>query len=193
MGIQRQLALVHWNFFLAIEEDLYVLSRYVDFAGNDNTYSIEIARLLLSTSAEVDVVLKQLCRKLNANKPASSINTYQQIIVSELPQFIEFEVTIPRHGLTLKPWSNWGENHPPFWWQAHNKVKHHRHDHFDKGNLKNCLNSVAALYIAVLFLYTDEAQIGELMQIPKLFNVSDIHFGGAIMGRFGHSFQYNLD
>ena len=42
----------HWAYFLALEDDLYTLSRYVEIAKpNYETYSIEISRLLLSACA----------------------------------------------------------------------------------------------------------------------------------------------
>lgn len=192
MGIQRQETLIHWNFFLSIEEDLDRLGRFVDFSANEESFSIEIARLFLAASAEVDVVLKQLCKAMNPNSEASSINAYQSELLTALPNFKEFEVILPRYGLTLKPWTDWKSTHPPFWWQDHNKVKHHRHEHFEKANLKNCLNSIAALYVCVLYLYQQQASEGELLQLPKLFNVADRFFGGTQMGRYGHSFKYNL-
>lgn len=192
MGIQRQETLIHWNFFLSIEEDLDRLGRFVDFSANEESFSIEIARLFLAASAEVDVVLKQLCKALNPNSTANSINIYQSELLNILTNFKEFEVIIPRYGLTLKPWTDWASNRPPFWWQAHNKVKHHRHEHFEKANLKNCLNSIAALYVSVLYLYQQQASEGKLLQLPKLFNVADRFFGGTQIGRYGHSFKYNL-
>jgi hypothetical protein len=192
MGIERQPTLIHWNYFLAIEEDLERLSRFVDFSGNDKVYSIEIARLFMSACAEVDVVLKQLSVAVSPGSNASSINAYFSEIALQIPNFVEFEVTIPRFGLTLHPWQEWRAEHPPFWWQHHNKVKHHRHEHFDKANLKNCLNAVAGLYVAALYLYQPQAEAGELQQIPRLFNVSNNHFGGTSMGRYGHSFRYRL-
>lgn len=192
MGIRRQETLIHWNFFLSIEEDLDRLGRFVDFSGNDNSYSIEIARLFLAACSEVDVVLKQLCKALNPNSTADSIHAYHIEIVNTLHNFKEFEVILPRYEMTLKPWTDWTKGQPPFWWNAHNKVKHHRHQHFDKANLKNCLNSIAALYISVLHLYEQQASHGELLQLPKLFNVADRYFGGTQMGRYGHSFVYNL-
>lgn len=192
MGILRQGALIHWNFFLAMEEDLERLSRYIDFSGNDDAFSIEIARSFLGSCSEIDVVLKQLCKSVNPNSTASTINAYLEEILGAFPRFQSFEVTIPRLGLTLHPWEDWAKDSPPFWWQDHNKVKHHRHDHFEKANLKNCINSIAALYVAVLYLYRPQANAGDLLQLPKLFNVSDTHFGGVQMGRFGNSYCYNL-
>lgn len=41
MAIQRAAVPSHWNYFIALEEDLDRLARYVDLSGlNDNTYSI---------------------------------------------------------------------------------------------------------------------------------------------------------
>lgn len=137
MGIAREETFLHWNFFLALEEDLDVLSKYIDFSGNDEVYSIEVARLFLSACSEVDIILKQLCRAINADSTASSINGYFNEISKVLPQLIDFKVTIPRLGLTLTPWIDWGKENPPFWWQHHNKVKHHRHEHFEKAYVKH--------------------------------------------------------
>lgn len=193
MAINRASTLIHWNFFIALEEDLDRLARYVDLSGqNDETFSIEIARLFLSASAEVDVVLKQLAVKHNAASTAASINAYFPEITQHCPNFVGFTVLVPRFGLTLNPWSSWTANTPPIWWRDHNKVKHHRHNHFDRATVKNCLNAVAALFVSVIHLYAEEAARGELLSLPRLFNVGDAHFGGTQMGRFGHSFVYKV-
>lgn len=193
MGITRQETLIHWNYFLTIEEDLYNLNRYVDFSkANDKTFSLEIARILLSACSEVDVVLKQLCLTIDKATSANTINQYHNLITTQISDFNSFKVIVPTHGLELQPWINWEANTPPIWWTAHNKVKHERHKLFELATLKNCLNSVAGLYVSVLHLYHEEAKTGKLLHLPKLFNVSDEHFGGTGMGRYGHSFKYNL-
>ncbi len=192
MGIQRVETPIHWNYFLAIEDDLEKLSRYVDFSRNDEAFSIEIARLFLSACSEVDVVLKQICKSLNHDSTAASINQYFQEVTGAYPEIIRFEVLMPKHGLTLHPLEDWAENHPPFWWQDHNKVKHHRHEYFERANLKNCLNSIAAMYVFTLYLYAEAAENGDLLQYPKLFNVGDIHFGGTQGGRWGITMKYRL-
>lgn len=194
MGIIRKQSLIHWNYFLTIEDDLSVLSRYVDFSEkNSSTFSLEIAKILMAASAEIDVVLKQLCISLNSKTKATNINEYYNAIVTLLPEFKTFKVTIPTQCIELTPWSLWKKGKPPQWWQANNKVKHHRHEHFEQASLNNCLNSVAALYISVLYLYHDEATNGRLLKLPKLFNVADEFFGGTTMGRYGHSFKYKLE
>jgi len=85
-----------------------------------------------------------------------------------------------------------GAVQPPIWWQDHNKVKHHRDKHFPKANLKNCVNSIAALFVAVLHLYEEPGRNGELLQLPRLLNVGDQHFRGTQMGRYGNSYRYEV-
>ena len=54
MGIQSGRVFLHWNYYIALEQDLAKLSRYIEFAeGNFSTYSIELAHLLLAASSEV--------------------------------------------------------------------------------------------------------------------------------------------
>lgn len=193
MPTNRVQKLIHWNYFLALEEDLDRLSRYVDFSPqNDNTFSIEIARLFLGASAEVDVILKQIAKKYNYASQADNINSYFHEITSNCANFINYTVIIPRYELTLEPWSTWAAGSPPSWWQDHNKVKHHRHNNFDKATLKNCLNSMAALFVTVIHLYSEQAANAELLSLPRIFNVGDQYFGGLNMGRYGHSLRYRV-
>jgi hypothetical protein len=193
MAIQHTSNHIHWNYFLALEEDLDRLSRFVDFSTkNDGTFSLEIARLLLGASAEVDVVLKQVCKRFLASSTADTINAYFGEITTNCPNFVTFEIQMPRYGLTLQPWASWAANTPPLWWSDHNKVKHNRATHFERATLKNCLNSLAGLFVAVLHLYESQAANGELLELPRLFNVGDNYFAGTQMGRYGHSFKIRV-
>jgi hypothetical protein len=64
---------LHWNYFIALERDLEVISRYVEFCPqNFEVYSIEFAHLLFAAASEVDVIAKLLCRRL---KPTAKRKT----------------------------------------------------------------------------------------------------------------------
>jgi hypothetical protein len=194
MGVAQLSTPIHWNYFLALEDDLYQLARYVEFnEANYGTYSIEIARLLLSASAEVDSVLKQLARRIEGTDTPDNIGDYFKPVTGFAPRFVNFEVTIPRHGLTLHPWEGWSKKAPPLWWTAHNKVKHQRHEKFDMATLKNCINAMAALLISVLHLYDDEAKKGMLVGLPKLFTVPPKMGGAQQWTELGHSQMFYLD
>ncbi len=182
MGIQSHNTLLHWSYLLAIERDLDQLSRFVEFdKKNFGCFSIEIARILLASGAEVDVVCKQICKIIDRNSKAKSVNKYRSEIVPALPRIPDFEILLPRFGLRLKPWDEWrNADGTPLWWTAYNKIKHHRDSEYDKANLKNALNAVAGLYVVVLYLYKDKAESGGLLPSPQLLRVDEKHVNALI-------------
>ena len=148
---------VYWNYFLALENDLEQIARYIEFAKkNFKTYSIELAHLLLTASSEVDVVTKALCKIINSKARTKNIDDYKKIIKKQLPDMIKEKVFIPRYGLTLSPWKNWIKEDNPDWWQSYNYVKHERSSHFEKANLENVLNAMAGLLVTVFYFYQQE-------------------------------------
>lgn len=192
MGIQRNATSLNWSYFLALESDLERLSRFVDLSANEDTFSLEIARLFLSCSSEVEVTLKQLCAIYNPESQPNRINEYYEIISANTQDFINFKITIPKFGVTLTPWVDWTADLSPLWWRAHNKVKHERHEHFEKANLKHCLNAIAALYVTTLYLSSARNVLDNELPIPSLLSVSDHHFIGSYMGRFGAHNAYQF-
>lgn len=152
MGIEHGKIPHDWNYFFCLEEDISSLSRWIEFSlENESVYSIELARLLMTASAEVDVIAKSLCKIIDPKARATSINSYRSILITEYPTLPKAEVSIPRFGKILYPWSNWHNSEaPPLWWSANNKVKHHREEHFKEANLKNVLNAVAGLMILLV-------------------------------------------
>ncbi|KQO40965.1 hypothetical protein ASF15_20860 [Pseudomonas sp. Leaf83] len=156
MGIQVNGNFVHWNYYIALEQDLSKVSRFIEFSeDNFETYSIELAHLLLAASSEVDVVLKSLCNMKNNQKNHKNINHYKETIATNLPELIHEKCFIHRYGLELTPWSNWASKENPLWWGSYNNVKHERNSHFHEANLKNTLNSVAALSLVTLYYYRE--------------------------------------
>jgi hypothetical protein len=71
----------HWNYFLALEKDLEGLSHYIEFCkDNLNTYSIELAHLLLSSASEIDTIAKCICSILDPKAKPKNIDQYRKII-----------------------------------------------------------------------------------------------------------------
>lgn len=155
MGIHYKKSNIHWNYFLAIERDFENLSRYIEFTeSNNSTFSIELARIIMVATQEVDVILKKLCILIEPNSTPESVNHYKEIISRNIPEFNNEVVQIQRFGMTSKPWSNWNNlNEHPLWWTANNKIKHQRTEHFEKANLKNAFNAVGGLLITTLYYY----------------------------------------
>ncbi|MBI4526525.1 MAG: hypothetical protein HY695_22220 [Deltaproteobacteria bacterium] len=194
MVIQAQKIIPHWNYLLAIERDLIELSRYVEFdERNFNCFSMELAKVLLASAAEVDVVCKQICKAIDTNSSADDINKYRNEIKAAFAGIPQFVVLLPRFGLKLKPWDEWnGAEGVPPWWTGYNKVKHHRDSEYHRVNLKNALNAVAGLFVMVLYLYKDKAQLGELIPPPQVLMVDDDHFGGENLEFYDAGIAYRL-
>jgi hypothetical protein len=146
---------LHWNYFLALERDLEVASRYVEFCdANFHVYSIEFAHLLFASASEVDVIAKLLCEQLSPNMPRGNINDYRTVLLASLLDFPLTQVSVTRYGLTLTPWDNWAGQQNPFWWRSYNNVKHERDAHYHEATLKNALNALAALLILTFHHYS---------------------------------------
>lgn len=162
MSIEYKKANIHWNYFLAIESDFEKISRYVEFTkANNDAFSIEFARIIMSSTQEIDSIMKILCKLVDPHSDPQNINSYKQTIKTHLPDFIHEEVQIPRFGMRSKPWIDWNdetEDNNPIWWKANNKIKHDRTENFEKANLKNAYNAVGALLITTLYYYKFEIE-----------------------------------
>ena len=179
MGIAHRPNNLHWNYFLALDADAAEISRFIEFSkANYKTYSLELARLLMAAAAEVDVIAKIACLKVDTSSKAKNIGQYHAALVSARPNLRKYPIEIKRFGLSLKPWSTWTSAMAPLWWTACNKTKHQRNTHFKEANLKNALNAVAGLHVMLLYAFPDEATHGALLPRPQLFSVPESHITG---------------
>ena len=153
----------HWDYFLAIDRDLDVLSRYIDFVdANMAVYSTELTKLYLSVCSEIDVVARQLTKKIDQTAKTRSIDDYRRRISPRYPYFLRFPVAVRRYGSSLVPWESWSADKNPSWWQSYNKVKHHRHQFFHEANLRNVLNAACGLFVLVFYFYQEAFYSGSI-------------------------------
>lgn len=184
---------LHWNYFLSLDDDASSLSRYVEFSkANFDTYSVEMARLLMTASSEVDVVAKMLCRAIDPKCNADNIHDYRIIIHAAFPAISCFPVVLPRYGLELVPWTKWTSGNNPDWWRDYNMVKHERNNNYIKANLTNTLNSIAGLFVMLLYCFKEDAVGGKLIPSPKLFAVPEDKFKGISIESKGLIYYYNV-
>jgi hypothetical protein len=162
MAINYQQTYIHWNYYLAIENDFRKLSRYIEFTkANDSTFSIELARIIMAGTQETDGIMKKICKFIQPGSNPKNIKEYRSIIKEKLPRFVDETVEIEVYGMKSKPWSKWKKNiedNSPEWWIANNGLKHDRTQNFEKANLKNAYNCVGALLISTLYLYKLEIE-----------------------------------
>jgi hypothetical protein len=181
MGIHYEKSKIHWNYFLAIQQDFELLSRYIEFSEeNNNTFSIELARIIMSASQEVDVMMKGICSLLDENN-ADNINDYRNVIKEKLTNLIVEEVFIARFGMRSQPWINWQGDENPIWWRANNKIKHQRTNHFQKANLKNAFNALGALLIVNIYFYKLEKEKETGNDVSWKDTTSDLNCNDSFM------------
>ena len=144
---------IHWNFFLLLEENLLEIGRYIDInTDHFHVYSTEITKLFLSAAAEFDVISKRYCklRGLSAKLNKSLPNRLQ--LLSEMRSFSQAVYIYP-FNLEIHPFSDWNNLQTPEWWKAYNRVKHHRDKSYKDANIKNCIESMAGLFLVLLEIY----------------------------------------
>lgn len=157
----------HWNYFLSIESDLVNLTRYIEFTpDNMNVFSVELARILMASTQEVDVLAKQICTGLG--KTAKNEQGYRSILPVTFPAMLYHTVFLPRFDIECVPFHKWSKKETPDWWVANNKVKHERHDQFSKANLENMLNSVSGLFIMNMYYYHSIDKLKDISQGTRL-------------------------
>jgi hypothetical protein len=183
----------HWNYFLMLDADSLELSRFIEFARpNYNTYSLELARLLMAAAAEVDVVAKLACAHLAPNARRWNIRDYHSVLSKGRPNLKNYPVRITRFGLKFKPWTSWSAKKSPKWWQACNDLKHHRDTEFRAASLKNTLNAVAGLFVMLIYAFPDEAKNGLLHPRPQLFSIPEAFVSGHGPVEYGTPIEYRL-
>lgn len=153
---KREFLKKHWNYYLMLEEDFRKTIRFVELDTlNFNTFSVEFSKQLQSICSEFDVICKSICQFYNTQSNARNIKDYAEVILSELPDITYSKVSIIGiDGLTLTALESWTlESYKsPNWWTEYNDVKHNRFQNFNKANLENVLNALAALYTLELNL-----------------------------------------
>ncbi|WP_313644573.1 hypothetical protein [Stenotrophomonas sp.] len=171
---------IHWAYFLALEEDLHRLSRFVEISeSNFSAHSIECARLLLASCSEAEVVLK-LAAGLGRSK---KLGDCLAPLGEDAGHLVSGKVLFRRSGLEIQPWRDWTSSQYPEWWTAHNGVKHDRSNHYKEANIKHVAYAVAGLFAALL-LYLRRRGVRAVSPAPRLLRISD-HLGSHDMSSEG--------
>jgi hypothetical protein len=160
---------LHWKYFLALDEDFGQLSRFIEpCRENLDSYSLEMARMLMAATQECDVVLKELCR-ISGNSDCKNEHEYREYLNDLFPSISGIKISCPYFQLEFIPFSSWESNSTPNWWSANNKVKHHRNQHYSQACLKNVMEAISGLLVLDIFLLKDAKNNILLDPDPKYF------------------------
>ena len=145
------------SYYQAFEKDIEQVSRFIEInPDNFKVYSVELTRLYLSICSEVDVAMKVLCSLVAADEKPKNMTGYIGILKRECSSMLSHSVNLVGFNMSLEPWKELEHGDQLTWWTEHNKVKHHRMEHFKKANLLNVLNSLSALYVINVYILFEQ-------------------------------------
>lgn len=149
--------LEHWKHYLALENDLHTIARYVEPTPlNYPAFSVELTKLFLSACSEVEVVCKVLCERFHPTRPRRDMDDLRKALHDRFPALHTIQVDAPKYEISLHPWQAWKDRKNPDWWGDHNRVKHQRHDAFASASLGNALASMAGLFGVLCYCYFEQ-------------------------------------
>ncbi|MFT8990573.1 MAG: hypothetical protein ABF959_09615 [Gluconobacter albidus] len=139
-----------------IYSDLESAFRYIEpNYRNFNTYSHKLREILMIACTEVECIMRMICDDNVEKEDIPRNNFYKTgdyFNLKEALKLGEWSLTLKNYlGLPpLKPFEPWSEEDPTkslFWYDAYNKVKHHRERNIGEATLLNVLNAVSAIHI----------------------------------------------
>ena len=140
------------NYFLTLEQDLSNTSKFVEHCeDNFKTYSFEFYKIIQLSCAEIDSILKELCKLWDTNSKAQTIKDYAKIIIPNYSQLHRFSTHMIYSSTPLLffPWKEWTLDSAPLWWRHYQKLKHNHTDNFHLATLENAYLCLSAHMIAL--------------------------------------------
>ncbi len=117
-----------------------------------STYSHKCRELLILACTEVENLWAQYMRIANAN-PTGRVFTTNDYIKLLSPLYLhEYVISckLISNTYSVNPFGNWNSSSPTqslHWYNAYNKTKHDREQHFSEASLENCIHAIAAVIV----------------------------------------------
>ena len=134
-----------------LESDLKKIFEYIEPSeDNKATYSHRIYELFLRASTEFESNCKRIL-EVNGYVKSTNLNICDYRKIDKATKLSEYEVYIdiwrPQR-LKIQPFLKWKNvnDYSLSWYKEYNAVKHNRQTNFDKANINNLIQAVAAIY-----------------------------------------------
>lgn len=116
------------------------------------SYGHKSRELLILACTEVENQWAKYMRIANATPNGRPFNTNDYVKLAAPLYLKEFKVNfnLIQNGYNVSPFINWSTASPTQslnWYNAYNKTKHDRENHFSEATLENCLHSIAAAIV----------------------------------------------
>ena len=180
---------IHWDYYLALEEDFLKSARYVELSEQHlDVHSQFFTQSLISAASEFESVCKATANELEI-EGVGNIAAIKKMLVPIMSSVESCSLWLMRGDLSVRPFAGWDQESQKIgWWDAYNDLKHLRHKKLERGSMRNALYALGGLYIANLVLANstnqyDRLRSNELFQIRKMAGDSHDLFRGNYFQR----------
>ena len=184
---------LYWVIYKNLEREVLHFGDLIHFDDNQlSVYSIRISDLLLRCAVEIEAISKELYAKNGGeaivyDDAGNSRNLYfdtdclnyletkwklskKQVFISSTNAYFEQE-----DNKVLTPLKDANRRSKCNWKKAYQSIKHDRGKELERGNIKNLLHAMAALFILNIY-YKNEEEIS----VGKTKVLADLSFGSEI-------------
>ena len=82
------------NYFDCLVNDLDKTSRYAEPMGQETVFSFEYYKIISLSCAEVETVLKLICKTIDEEKNPRNIKEYAEILLAKYPNYVAGEPVV---------------------------------------------------------------------------------------------------
>ena len=145
--------------FYILQKDFVHLLEYVEPCDqNLPTLSFRIHELLTRTCIEIEANFTAILTE-NIYTKAGNLNMKDYELVNQTHFLSSYSVSLPVwKGISgvRTPFAPWASGTSLGWYQAYNKSKHNRHQHFDKATFENLVDAIGALVVLLSAQFNKE-------------------------------------
>ena len=194
-----------WQTYLKIENEMLEISKYIYITDEPNdsqlkVFSPYIADLLIRVCVEIEAISKELYYNLGEEKKRGDnslkfdVECLKKIDMIYKTSKKMVYVSCPMFNLTkdnnrmFRPLNNAHKTQGTAWESAYQAIKHDRYESLSKGNVRNLLHALGALYL--LNIYNRNVKLySKYTEVYKL----DFSFGSAIFSVKKPDEKYVID
>ena len=178
-----------WLIYLNLEKELLSSFEYVYFDDSieqQSVYSNKFAEITLRASIEVETIAKEVYKNSGGDKQIDQRLRFDKDCIKYLNEKFGLNEKVVRitypffdchsdDNNEIFPFSDFNMNNDEGWQKSYQAIKHNRNEEYKKGNLRNALNTVAALYLLCIY-YKNETF---LIKHSEAFDF-DTRFGSSL-------------
>jgi hypothetical protein len=118
-----------------------------------DTFGHKTRELLILACTEVENGWTHYLKRAKATPVAGQNFTTRDYVKLDQPLFLQdFEISLPLYAdiAPIKPYQGWDANRSTqslSWYDAYNKTKHDRSEHFETATVRNCISAVTAALV----------------------------------------------